>query len=55
MPGLNVLDYLAFLSVTEKSFITLTAGVNVMKLFSSSLTVSNKLERLFLDSLSSLV
>ncbi len=46
LPGTNEVDYLAFSSVTKKkSFITLTTGVNVTKLFFVTLTVGqNKLD-----------
>jgi hypothetical protein len=54
--GTNTLAYFVSLSVTEENrFITLTLGVNAIKLFSSSLKhLSSKQECLSLSSLSSL-
>jgi hypothetical protein len=56
-PRANPLDYWATLSATkEKSFITLTPGEKIAKLFRPQFTnVHNKLERLSVASLSSLV
>jgi hypothetical protein len=57
MPGTNSLAYFCrSINGKEKSFITLTPGVSVIKLFPSSLTMRpNKLECLSLETLSSQV